>query len=217
MSSNHDRREFIATVAAATGLAAIGAPGASAQGPAAASGTAPQLDLSWLDPLKGKHKQVFDYGSWDLSQDARPFRFVRNYIDSHKEVNRLEPPDVNATVGISRPSFAANASDALWVKYKLGEHFKINDPMTCQPSLRNIFLDAANEGVKALQASGVVFWQCNVALNAMIAELARSSGLPAAEVRADVTAGLNPGVRIVSSHMFALGLVQERGFTYIKA
>src|SRR4051812_29560096 len=107
MTSDHDRRAFIATVAAATGLAAISASGAAAQAPAAQS-SAPQLDLSWLDPLKGKHKQVFDYGSWDLSQDTRPFRFVRNYIDSHKEMNHLEPPEVNAAIGISRPSFAAN-------------------------------------------------------------------------------------------------------------
>ncbi len=37
-----------------------------------------------------------------------------------------------------------------------------------------------------------------------------------AEVRADLLAGLNPGVRLVPSHVMALGLVQERGVTYVK-
>ena len=40
--------------------------------------------------------------------------------------------------------------------------------------------------------------------------------LPPADVRADLLAGLNPGVRLVPSHVMALGLAQERGFTYMK-
>jgi hypothetical protein len=30
------------------------------------------LDLTWLDQLNGQHEQAFDYGSFDLSADARP-------------------------------------------------------------------------------------------------------------------------------------------------
>ena len=43
-------------------------------------------------------------------------------------------PDVNTAVGISGPAFPMNASDRLWVKYKLGERSKIIDPMTKQPA-----------------------------------------------------------------------------------
>jgi hypothetical protein len=35
-------------------------------------------------------------------------------------------------------------------------------------------------------------------------------------VYADLRAGLNSGVRLVPSHVMALGLVQERGVTYVK-
>jgi len=38
----------------------------------------------------------------------------------------------------------------------------------------------------------------------------------ATEVRADLLAGLNPGVHLVPSHVMAMGLVQERGVTYVK-
>jgi hypothetical protein len=36
------------------------------------------------------------------------------------------------------------------------------------------------------------------------------------EVRADLIAGLNPFVRLVPAHVMAMGLVQERGVTYVK-
>ncbi len=202
-------------VASLAGLVALdGSVDASPQAPArpAAAG---QFDLSWLDTLKGRHKQVYDYGSFDLSDDPRPLRFVRNYLDANRDVFALEPPDVNTAVGISRRAFPVNASDAIWEKYRLGERWKIVDPRTKQPAVRNVFLDAP-EGVKALQARGTVFWQCNIALGAVVQELAQASGQPPQDVRAELIAGLNPGVRLVPAHVLALGLVQERGFTYMK-
>jgi hypothetical protein len=70
--------------------------------------------------------------------------------------------------------------------------------------------------VKAIQARGTVFWQCNVALGLVAQQLATAFQLPVAEVRGDLIAGLNPGVRLMPSHVMALGLAQERGFTYMK-
>ena len=47
-------------------------------------------------------------------------------------------------------------------------------------------------------------------------QLASARKLPVDEVRADLIAGLNPGVKLVPSHVMAMGLVQERGVTYVK-
>jgi hypothetical protein len=102
------------------------------------------------------------------------------------------------------------------VKYKLGERSQIIDPMTKQPAVRNIFYDGGDVGVKAMQARGTVFWQCNVALGVVSQQLAAAFQMPVAEVRADLIAGLNPGVRLMPSHVMALALAQERGFTYMK-
>src|SRR5262249_30116134 len=113
-----------------------------------------------------------------------------------------------------------NASDALWQKYRFGERYKIIDPSTKQPAVRNIFLDEDRAGtvsVKALQARGSVFWQCNVALGAIAQQLAEATEQSAQDVRAELLAGLNPGVRLVPSHVMALGIAQEHGFTYMKA
>jgi hypothetical protein len=160
---------------------------------------------------------VYDFGSLDLAADGRALRFTRNFLDTFRDAYRLQPPDINTAVGISGPAFPMNASDRLWAKYKLGERSKIVDPMTKQPAVRNIFYDDGTEiSVKAIQTRGCVFWQCNVALGLIAQQLATTFQLQAAEVRADLVAGLNPGVRLMPSHVLALALAQERGFTYMK-
>src|SRR5262245_35026135 len=158
MSFLQNRRSFVSILTSLAGFSAIDAAGASA---ALQSTPRPagNWDLAWLDQLKGSHKQVFDYGSFDISDDTRALRFVRNYLDPYRDVFGLAHPDINTAVGLSR-NLPINASDALWAKFRLGERSKIVDPSTKQPAVRNVFLD----DVKALQARGTVFWQCNVAL-----------------------------------------------------
>jgi len=192
---------------AAARLSADQQPGA-ARGAASSS----EFDMAWLDQMKGKHKQLYDLGSLQLSIEPRPLRFANNFLNTFRDVYRLEPPDVNTAVGISGPAFPMNATDRLWAKYKLGERNKIIDPMTKQPAVRNIFYD----DVKAVQARGTIFWQCNVALGGVAQQLAEDFKMPAAEVRADLIAGFNPGVKLMPSHVMSLALAQERGFTYMK-
>ncbi|HZT76287.1 MAG TPA: hypothetical protein VFA27_06495 [Vicinamibacterales bacterium] len=210
--SAHDRRTFLTTIGS---VAAFGAA-AGAQPPSAS----PAIDISWFDAFKGKHKQVFDLGSFDLSVDS-PLRQPVTYLMAHREVSHLEPPnDINVICAISHKAFPMNATDALWEKYKVGEHWGIKDPQTGKPSVRNIFTGpATNPGaatVRGLQARGIVFWQCNAALGAIAGELAQATGGKAQEIRTDLVAGLLPGVRLVPAHTWAIGYVQERGFAYEK-
>jgi len=216
MSVLHGRRSFISTVASLAGLAAARVS-AEQQARGQAASVSGGFDMAWLDQMKGKHKQLYDLGGLELAVDPRPLRFVRNFLDTFRDVYHFEYPDINTAVGISGPAFPMNASDRLWAKYKLGERSKILDPMTKQPAVRNIFYDDGGDiGVKAIQARGAVFWQCNVALGNVAQQLAAAFQMPLAEVRADLVAGLNPGVRLMPSHVMALALAQERGFTYMK-
>jgi hypothetical protein len=215
MSLQHDRRSFISIVASLAGLAATRVS-AGQQPDRRSAAAAGGFDMAWLDEMKGKHKQLYDFGSLELADDPRPLRFARNFLDTFRDVYRLEYPDINTAVGISGPAFPMNATDRLWAKYKLGERSKIIDPMTKQPAVRNIFYDGGDVSVKALQARGAVFWQCNVALGGVAQQLATAFQMPVAEVRADLIAGLNPGVRLMPSHVMTLALTQERGFTYMK-
>jgi hypothetical protein len=210
--ANQNRRAFVSVLASFAGIAALDTQAP----PPAPSPAAGQWDLSWFDSMKGRHKQMYDYGTWDLAEDMRPLRFVKNYLDTYREVFGLQSPDVNTAVGISR-AIAINLSDPLWQKYKMGERYKIADPATKQPAVRNVFLSDGDTSVRAMQARGTVFWQCNVALGLIAQQLAQTTGTPVADVRADLIAGLNPGVRLVPSHVMAIGIAQEHGFTYMKA
>jgi hypothetical protein len=196
------------------GISALDAD-AAAQTPARAPSTT-TWDLRWLDELKGRHKQLYDLGSFDLGADQAPLRYARNFLDTWRDAFSLEPPEINTLVGVSGPAFAINASDRLWEKYALGERSRIIDSATGKPAIRNVLLDGGPVSVKAMQARGTIFWQCNVALGVVARQLADARKLPADDVRADLVAGLVPGVRLVPSHVMALALAQERGFTYMK-
>lgn len=214
MSDLFRRRAFLTSLASIPGLVAFGSRDAGAQTSPPSAGP---FDMAWLEQVKGKHKQLYDLGSFDLGEDNRPLRFCKNFLDTFHDVYKLQHPEINSAVGISGPAFAMNASDRLWEKYKLGERSKIIDPMTKQPSIRNIFVDDGSDiSIKAMQARGTIFWQCNVALGNVAQQLANQFKMPFAEVRADLIAGLNPGVKLMPSHVMALALAQERGFSYMK-
>jgi hypothetical protein len=214
MSELQNRRAFVSILASVAGFATLSGDRAAAQTAGApAPGT---WDLAWFDAFKGRHKQMYDYGTWDLAEDARPLRFVKNYLDTYRDVFGLQSPDIDTAVGVSR-AIAINLSDPMWLKYKIGERYRIVDPATKQPAARNIFLNDGDLSVKAMQARGTAFWQCNVALGLAAQQLAQANGAPVADVRADLVAGLNPGVHLVPSHVMAIGIAQEHGFTYMKA
>lgn len=213
--NRHSRRSFVSIFSWLAGMVAIPVATRAEAGQAQGAGGR-SYDLSWLDELKGEHKQVFDMADADPAGQPPPLRLPRNYMDTFRDVYGREYPTVRTIVGISGRAFPVNASDQLWAKYALGERSKIVDPVTKQPAVRNIFMDDSTLGVKALQARGTLFWQCDIALSSIAQQIAAARGLPVADVRRDLVAGLNPGVRIVPSHVMALGLVQERGVTYVK-
>ena len=214
MITFHSRRSFMTVLSSLASLTAVRTVGAQAP---AQSPAAQNWDLRWMDDLKkSQHRQVFDLADSDPASQPPPLRLPRNYLDAFREVYKLEFPEVRTVVGITSHAFPVNASDRLWEKYALGESRKIVDPVTRQPAVRNVFMDDSTMGVKALQARGTIFWQCNIALNNVAQQLATARKLPVADVYADLRAGLNAGVRLVPSHVMALGLVQERGLTYAK-
>lgn len=210
------RRSFLGVLSAIAGTAVLH----SEEAGATAFSRRPlppteEWDLSWLDQLQGKHKQVFDLGVPQLDTAA-------NYMRAFREVYRLEHPQVNAVVGIAYQAYPLNAVDALWAKYELGARWKINDPLTGQPSTRNIFVEppagasgvAREVSVRALMSRGAIFWQCNNALNRVVDELSRDTKQTFDAVRAELIAGLLPGVKLIPAHAMLLGLAQEHGCAY---
>src|SRR5436309_3655898 len=180
-----DRRTFVSALASLAGVALVPPLPAGAAAPSTAL-PGSEWDLSWLDRLTGKHKQVFAVGPL---RDHFPLHVVVNYLDAHKEVFGLSYPDVNTVVGIARQGFPINVRDGIWAKYELGRRWELKDPDTGEWSQRNIYLENVPSplgkvvGVKPLQARGAIFWQCNNALNGIVADLARDTHQEAAAVR----------------------------------
>jgi hypothetical protein len=217
MTDPRDRRSFLSALVAMPAALAAGKIGADGPPTAGAAATGP-WDLSWLDQLRGKHKQVFAIGSL---VDHYPLHVVSNYFDAHEEVFGLRHPDVNAVVGIIARSFPINAGHALWVKYELGRRYQLRDPQTGEWAVRNVYLDEMpaapgkrGVGVRPLQRRGAIFWMCNNSLGFVARTLARETKQDAEAVRTELLAGLNLGVKLVPAHTMVLGLAQERGCTY---
>jgi hypothetical protein len=204
-----ERRGFLAVLGALAGFTAV-KPGRRQETPVASS----EWDMSWLNGLTGRHKQVFDMS------DMETLRVVRNWLDAHQEVYGLAYPDLNTVVGIGGEAFPINASDALYQKYPIGDLWKVTDPESGKPAERSIFLQGGKtpreqgSRVHALQARGTIFWQCNNALHGVAGRIGDAVKRPEPEVYESLKAGLNAGVILVPAHTMLIGLCQEHGCAY---
>lgn len=209
---NTSRREFITAAAVLTGASMVPGIVKATYDIGQTSGST-TWDLSWLDNLKGKHRQVFDLGELEL-------RVIPNWLDAYHDVFGLSDSELNAIVGIAGKAFPINASDALYRRFPIGEHWKVIDSETGKFAERNIFLDGGKtpadqrKTVRTLQSRGAIFWQCNRALQGITHGLAEKVNRPEAEVYEELKAGLNPGVILIPAHTMLIGLAQEKGCSY---
>jgi intracellular sulfur oxidation DsrE/DsrF family protein len=102
--------------------------------------------------------------------------------------------------------------------------FRVNDPVTKQPAVRNPYA-YAKEGellfpgmaFEKIQARGAIFTVCNVALNVLSGMSAGFAGQPKESARQDWLAGMFKGVNVVPSGVFAVNRAQKKGCTYCYA
>jgi intracellular sulfur oxidation DsrE/DsrF family protein len=116
--------------------------------------------------------------------------------------------------------------DRLWAKYKLGEAFDIKDHLTGQPATRNPFwqpkagefkipgIGAVAIGINELQASGVIFCVCDMALTVNSYRIAGKMNIDGAELKKEFVAGILPAINLVPSGIWAIGRAQEHGCGY---
>ncbi len=109
----------------------------------------------------------------------------------------------------------------MWRKYKIGESFKIDDPETKAPALKNPFLHpkagvlpADGMATDLLLASGAVFGASHVALMFQSKMLAGNAGVSAQDAADEWTANVIPGIMILPSGVWGVNRAQEAGCTY---
>src|SRR5215469_14693300 len=204
-SDNAPRRRFFRRFggALALGLAGLASKPLYAQ-------TQAEDGPNWPGTLPGRHRQLVDAFAMN---DGFPLAFAWTFL----------VPNNSATgvVVLRHGAFPIALDHAIWAKYKIGESFKITDPETKAPAVKNPFLHpktgvlvADDYAVDRLLARGVVFGACNMALRLQSKMLAGNAGVTADEAAKEWAANVIPGITIIPSRTWGVNRAQEAGCTY---
>lgn len=215
--ANPNRRSFL-TLAATTAAAGIGAVL-----PVAGSATAatPSTDhTKWLDGFDAKHKQVTD---WPDLNNGMGLGYTFSFLLTAPVGYGVAPSDVGAVLVIRHDTIPIALRDPVWAKYSLGEMFRITDPETKAPAVRNPFylkpgaLPFPDAALQKLMERGVRVAACNLAITFWSSVVAQKMGKKHEEVMQDWLDAVYPGIAVVPSGVFACNAATSRGCQYLFA
>src|SRR5580658_3933720 len=179
MADPMPRRGFFGRFA---GAMVLGLAGFATAPVRAQSATAPSDAPDWPGVLKGRHRQVVD--AYDANSGF-PLAFAYSFLVPHG------PPTAGssaaaAVVVLRHGALRIALGNDIWQEYKIGESFKILDPESKAPAVKNPFLHPKagvllvdDMAVDRLLATGTVIGACNVALHVQSGMLAGNAGLSA--------------------------------------
>ena len=208
------RRGFFGRFA---GAMVLGLAGSAMTTVRAQAATTPSDTPDWPGVLKGRHRQVVD--AYDANAGF-PLAFAYTFLATH------EPPSAGSSAATSvvvlrHGAFPIALGNEMWQKYKIGEAFKILDPETKAPAVKNPFLNPKpgvlpvdGMALDRLLAGGTVFGACNVALHVQSKMLAGNAGVSADEAAKEWAANVVPGITIIPSGTWGVNRAQEAGCTY---
>ncbi len=192
---------------AALGLASL-APTPSSGQTAVATHDGP----NWPGKLKGRHRQVVDAYAVN---GGHPLGFAHTFVATNA------PGAATAVVVLRAEALPIALNSMMWEKYRIGESFKIIDPETKAPAVKNPFLHPKSGvlmvddmAVDRLLARGMIFGACNVALHGQSKRLASNAGVSADDAANEWAANVVPGITIIPSGVWGLNRAQEAGCTY---
>jgi hypothetical protein len=166
--------------------------------------------VNWPGTLPGRHRQVIDAFAMN---DGFPLAFAWSFLVPNKSAT--------AVVVLRHGAFPIALDHAMWEKYKIGESFKITDPETKAPAVKNPFLRPKagvlmvdDWAVDRLLARGVIFGACNMALQVQSKMLAGNANVTADEAAKEWAANVIPGITIIPSGTWGVNRAQEMGCTY---
>lgn len=200
-----ERRSFFGRIAAASALGLFGLATATEQGKAA-----PADGPDWPGALKGRHKQVFDiYGI----NDGFPLGFVNNFLTPNESAT--------AVMIFRHQGLPYGLGHAIWAKYKIGEAFKIMDPETKAPAVKNPWyepktgvLPNPDVALDRLIGKGSMVGVCAVATRGNSRRLAANAGVSPDEAFKEWSENLIPGATLIPSGTWGVNRAQESGCTY---
>jgi hypothetical protein len=204
------RRTFFGRLAgaAAVGLAGL-VPTLSSTRAEAATNDGPD----WPGKLTGRHRQVVDAYAVN---DGFPLGFVVTFL-----ITNPSPGAATGVIVLRHTPMVIALNNGMWAKYKIGESFKIVDPETNAPAVKNPFFQPKpgllltdDMAVDRLLARGTICGACNVALHVLSKKLASNAGVSADDAAKEWTANVIPGITIIPSGTWGVNRAQEHGCTY---
>lgn len=209
------RRSFIATFAAAAAAVGLAKPAPATAATESGGGTSFQ---TWLESIHGKYRQVYDATA---PNNGYALAWSHVYLTTGVEGYDVPESDLGVVVVLRLTAIPLALQSDVWAKYKLGEFYKINDPATKAPALRNPYafikpgdLPFPEAALDQLIARGVRVAVCNTAIHFQSMRLAKEAGLAHEVVKGDFLAAVIPGVQVVPSGVLAINGAQRKGCTY---
>jgi len=216
---SRQRREFLGRAAAGSAVLLVAGAGTACAAPAPQAAGSAMLpgDGEWLSKLHGAHRQYFDVTSWN---DGFGQVYAVNWSGSMKTAYGLTDDDVCAVIGLRHMGIAPAFNDTIWAKYKFGELFKITDPKTKAPSVRNFAYNQTDGdfalpgvGLSSQIPAGAVVTVCNLATTVVSGMAATAAGLSVTpeEAYEEFKANLQPGCYLVPTGVLAVNRAQSAG------
>ena len=212
-----DRRDFL-------GLAAlIATVGAAAALPMANAGAAqgPSTDFTrWLESISGKHRVVLDMRE---PNGGMALAWAWVFLFTAPQAYGVPESDLGAAIVLRHNAIPVALDDSAWKKYKLGEYFKIDDPETGKPAVRNPYYLKMSEpllpdmAMQKLIDRGVRVVACDMAIHFYTGLLAKQMGMKHEDVKADWNSAVLANVAHAPSGLVACQGAVSRGCTYIFA
>jgi intracellular sulfur oxidation DsrE/DsrF family protein len=213
--SSPPRREFLGGLAATAAAIGLGDLIAQAQAAEPATGTEFQ---SWLESIPGKHRQVYD-----TPAPNNGFALIWSHVFLMTGTQGYGVPEseLGVVLVLRHTAIPIAFRDDAWGKYKLGEYFKINDPATKAPAIRNPFayikpgdMPLPEAALEKLIARGVRVAACAMAIHYQSMRVAQIAGVPHDVVKKDWLAAVIPGIQVVPSGVLAVNGAQSKGCSY---
>ena len=142
-----------------------------------------------------------------------------NMLANARDMYGVPERQMSIAVVTHGPAIQGLFRDDLWQQKSLGAFYKLNDPKTGAPAIRNIYLtpqdgEPGDAAVSSLVKRGVVFVVCDVALKNLSRRLTPAGG-SSATLHDELAAGLVEGAVLVPDVFVAMQRAQKRGVAYI--
>lgn len=201
-------------------MAAIVGAGAALPVATAAAAT-PATDFTrWLDSIKGKQKALLDMRE---PNGGMALAWAWVFLFTAPPAYGIPESDVTVVMVMRHNAIPVALGDDAWSKYKLGEFFKIDDPATGAPAVRNPYYTTMAEpflpdmALQKLIDRKVKVAACDMAIAFYSGLVAKQMGLKPEDVKNDWNAALLPGIVHAPSGLVACQGAQSRGCEYLFA